>query len=191
MKQAGILFVDDEPRVTDAIRRSFKRAPYRLYTAASAAEGLQCLATETIDVVVSDERMPGMSGAEFLAQVRQQYPDTIRIILSGQADLEAAIKAINEGEIYRFLVKPCDPADLRVTIDKALEHKRLLEQSRRLLREYQKANALLEELEAGTPGITRLETDADGAILVDERDAALDLGSLLAEIEAELDNSTA
>lgn len=193
MGQARILFVDDEPRVTEALKRSLRREPYDIFTADSAAGALQVLATHDIDVVVSDERMPAMAGSVFLAQVRQKYPETVRIILSGQADLEAVVRAINEGEIYRFCMKPINAADLGMTIRQALQQKRLLEQSRQLLREYQKKSllmerqaALLDELERSQPGITKLDTDSDGAILMADDDEDTDVESLLQEIEVEL-----
>jgi two-component system probable response regulator PhcQ len=137
-------------------------------------------------VVVSDERMPGMSGSQFLSEVRKKYPHTIRMILSGQADLEAAVRAINEGEVYRFLLKPCNPADLRITIRQALEHKQLVELSRKLLREYEKKQTLLDELERANPGITLVTTDEHGAICMDDEDEemASDLADLLREMQA-------
>ena len=192
MERAKILFVDDEPNITETLKRSLRKEPYDIFTADSAVTALQILATNPIDVVVSDERMPGMSGSVFLGQVRRTYPETVRIILSGQADLEDVVRAINEGEIYRFCMKPINAADLGVTIHHALLQKRLLEQSRWLLREYQKKSAivdrqatLLDELERSQPGITRLDTDADGAIVVDENDDS-DVESLLRDIEQEM-----
>lgn len=100
--KATILLVDDEPNVTDALKRSMRNEPYELLTASSAASAQQILAGRHVDVVVSDEQMPGMAGSEFLSWVRAQFPHTIRMILSGQATLAAAIRAINEGEVYRF-----------------------------------------------------------------------------------------
>ncbi len=185
MQQPKILFVDDEPNVTQALRRGLRQEPYEIFTAASAAEALQFLAGNAVDVVVSDERMPGMPGSVFLGKVREAWPDTIRIILSGQANLEDVVRAINEGEIYRFCMKPINVADLSVTIRQALQQKRLLEQSRRLLREYQKRSLLLDELERSQPGITRLDTDDDGAILLDDSDDT-DVDTLLREMEAAL-----
>src|ERR1700729_1143847 len=96
-KTATILFVDDEHHVTDGLFRVMRCLPVELLSATSAASALEILKTVHVDVVVSDEQMPGMSGSAFLAQVRRQYPHTIRIILSGQASLEAAVRAINEG----------------------------------------------------------------------------------------------
>jgi two-component system probable response regulator PhcQ len=132
---------------------------------------------------VSDEQMPGMSGSEFLAIVRKQYPHTIRMILSGQASLEAAVRAINEGEVYRFFLKPCNPTDLILTIRQALTHKRLEEQSRRLLREFQKQAAVLAKLNHKGPDLLRLDTDEQGALVIDDSDGDGEVTDLLAEIE--------
>ena len=194
MERARILFVDDEPNITEALKRALHKEPYEIFIADSAIAALNILATSAIDIVVSDERMPGMSGSVFLGQVRQTYPETVRIILSGQADMEDIVRAINDGEIYRFCMKPINAADLAITIQQAIQQKRLLEQSRRLLREYQKKSAIvekqatvLEELERSQPGITRLHIDADGAILLDEEEGeGTDVESLLREIEMEM-----
>jgi two-component system probable response regulator PhcQ len=180
---ATILLVDDEPNVTDALKRAFRREPYELLTATSAFDAQQILERQHVDVVVSDEQMPGMSGSEFLSSVRKQFPHTIRMILSGQASLEAAVRAINEGEVYRFFLKPCNPADLSFTIQQALSHERLKEQSRRLLRKYQKQAALLARLNHNGSDLLRLDTDEHGAVVLDETDAEVPVMDLLAEIE--------
>jgi two-component system, probable response regulator PhcQ len=180
---ATILLVDDEPSVTDALKRAFRREPYDLLTATSAFAAQQILERQHVDVVVSDEQMPGMSGSEFLSSVRSQFPHTIRMILSGQASLEAAVRAINEGEVYRFFLKPCNPTDLIFTIQQALSHKRLEEQSRRLLRRYQKQAALLARLNHNGSDLLRLDTDEQGAVVLDETDAEVPVLNLLAEIE--------
>jgi two-component system probable response regulator PhcQ len=182
-KTATILLVDDEPHVTDALKRSFRREPYELLTAPSAAQALQTLERQHVDVVVSDEQMPGMSGSEFLSRVRKLFPHTLRMILSGQASLEAAVRAINEGEVYRFFLKPCNPTDLIVTIQQALAHKRLEAQSRRLLREYQRQAALLAKVKDRASELLRLDTDEQGAVMIDESDGEGEVADLLAEIE--------
>jgi two-component system probable response regulator PhcQ len=102
------------------LKDAFSREPYNILCADSAEEALPILAREQVDVVISDEKMPGMSGSEFLSLVRQEYPDTIRIILTGYGSLESAIRAINEGEIYRLFTKPCNVIDLAITIRLAL-----------------------------------------------------------------------
>jgi DNA-binding NtrC family response regulator len=180
---ATILLVDDEPNVTDALKRALRREPYEILTATSGAAAQELLGRHHVDVVISDEQMPGMSGSVFLAAVRKQFPQTIRMILSGQASLETAVRAINEGEVYRFFLKPCNPADLAITIQQALAHKRLEEQSRRLLREYQKQASMLARLERHSPEILHLHTDDQGAVVMDESDAECDVNDLLSQIE--------
>jgi two-component system probable response regulator PhcQ len=188
MEKSKLLLVDDEPNLTSALVRSLDRSQFEIFTADSAQKGLMILAGNEIDVVVSDERMPGMTGSQFLAEVRKQWPNTIRMILSGQADLEAAVRAINEGEVYRFLLKPCHPKELQMTILQGLQHKKLVAQSRRLLQEHQKTQNLLDELEKANPGITKIDMDEDGAILMDEDDDASggDVQSLLNDLEKEM-----
>ncbi|ROQ90128.1 response regulator [Desulfosoma caldarium] len=171
-----VLFVDDEPNFTSAVKRALRHEPYRILTAHSAMEALRLLSEEPVDVVVSDERMPGMTGSEFLALVRERHPRTLRIMLTGYATLEAAIRAINEGEIYRFLTKPCHTQDLCQVLRQALAFQNALERS------FQKqgvkatsfeAAALMEELERHHPGITRLKIDETGAILLDDANLGL------------------
>ena len=187
MDKAKLLLVDDEPNLTSALVRSLDRSQFEIFTADSAQKGLMILAGNDIDVVVSDERMPGMTGSQFLAEVRKQWPNTIRMILSGQADLEAAVRAINEGEVYRFLLKPCHPKELQMTILQGLQQKKLVAQSRKLLQEHQKAQNLLEELEKASPGITKIEMDEDGAIMMDDSEGgADDVQSLLDDLEREM-----
>jgi two-component system, probable response regulator PhcQ len=187
MEKSKLLLVDDEPNLTSALVRSLDRNQFEIFTADSAVQGLMILAGNDIDVVVSDERMPGMSGSEFLSEVRKKWPNTIRMILSGQADLEAAVRAINEGEVYRFLLKPCHPKELQMTILQGLQHKKLVAQSRRLLQEHQKTTNLLEELEKANPGITKIDMDEDGAILMEDYDdSGSDVQSLLNDLEKEM-----
>jgi CheY-like chemotaxis protein len=128
-----VLFVDDEPQVLEGIQRSLRKQ-LDLHTAPSGAEGLRVL-TEAgpFALVVSDMRMPVMNGAQFLAKVRAQSPDTVRMILSGQADLQATIAAVNEGHIYRFLSKPCPADQLLASIEDGLKQHRLLSAEKVLL----------------------------------------------------------
>jgi DNA-binding NtrC family response regulator len=178
-----ILLVDDEPHVTDALSRHFSKRRFQILKASCAAEAYGLLERHCVDVVVSDERMPGESGSEFLAGVRRRFPNTIRIILSGQASLEAAVRAINEGEVYRFFLKPCNPTDLIFTIQQALDHKRLEERSRELLSEFRKQAAMLDAMERNQPGLLSVELDESGAVLVTEADSNQSVEDLLREIE--------
>ena len=120
MSAPAILFVDDEPNVTENLRLTLRKTPYCVYTAGSGREALEILRSHRIDVVVSDEKMPRMSGSEFLSQVALEFPDTTRIILSGQASLDSAIRAINDASIFRFLTKPCSPEDVLACLEAAL-----------------------------------------------------------------------
>lgn len=176
-----ILLVDDEPNVSAAIKRSLEEYLWTVLTATSANQGLEILAEHDIDVVVSDEKMPEMSGSIFLTHVRKQYPQTIRIILTGQAELDTAIRAINGGEIYRYFTKPCNCEELAGAIRQGLQRKQLVEKSQEMLHGYQKNLTVLKELEKEDPGITRLETDEDGALYLET--VALDLDELIKEIE--------
>jgi two-component system probable response regulator PhcQ len=188
MEKSKLLLVDDEPNLTSALVRSLDRKQFEIFTADSAQQGLMILAGNEIDVVVSDERMPGMTGSQFLSEVRKKWPNTIRMILSGQADLEAAVRAINEGEVYRFLLKPCHPQELQMTILQGLQHKKLVAQSRKLLMEHQKNMNLLEALEKDNPGITKVDMDDDGVIDMEayEEGAGDDVQSLLDDLEKEM-----
>jgi two-component system probable response regulator PhcQ len=116
-----ILFVDDDARVTDALRRALRKVvPWEILTVNSPAEALELLRRQPVDVVVSDERMPGMTGSEFLCRVARDHPDAMRIILTGEARLDAAIRAINEAGIYRFLTKPCHTDEIVACLADAL-----------------------------------------------------------------------
>ena len=117
-----LLLVDDEQNILSALSRLFRRDGYQILTATSGREGLLLLAKNKVGVVLSDQRMPEMNGSEFLSRVRELYPDTIRIVLSGYTDLATVIGAVNRGAIYRFLTKPWDDDLLREHIREAFRH---------------------------------------------------------------------
>src|SRR5690349_20120797 len=105
----ALLCVDDEPLVLEGLTLHLRRA-FTVTTATSGAAGLEILKDKgPFAVVMSDMRMPGMNGAEFLSKVREQWPDTVRVLLTGQSDLQSAVAAVNDGQIFRFLTKPCPP----------------------------------------------------------------------------------
>jgi two-component system, NtrC family, sensor kinase len=117
-----ILCVDDEISILKAMKRIFIDFDYEILTASSAAEGLGMLSdNQPIQVVVSDYRMPGMNGVEFLQEVCRKSPDTVRIVLSGYADTASIVSAINEGEIYKFIPKPWNDDELKFAIKNAIE----------------------------------------------------------------------
>jgi len=122
-----ILFVDDEKRVLNSMRIMFRRE-YELHLASSGAEALDIIRKNRIDVIVADHRMPQMTGVEVLSGVRQLSPQTVRILLTGYADLDAVEGSINDGEVFRFLTKPCPPDTLRETLAVAVKVARQTEQ---------------------------------------------------------------
>ncbi len=130
-----ILCVDDEPRVTEGLALLLRR-DYRVVTAAGGHEALQrLLEIGAPAAVVSDMRMPGMDGAALLKRVRQLYPETTRILLTGEPGRDAAVSAINEGQIFRFLTKPCAPEQVRAAIEAGVTYHRLLTAEKTLLQE--------------------------------------------------------
>lgn len=128
-----VLFVDDEPNVLDSIRRQLRKV-CEIHTASSGDEALRLLnELGPVALVVSDMRMPGMNGAALLTQVHELYPETVRMILSGQADLESTISAVNEGHIFRFLTKPCSEDALRRAVRAGIEQYELVTTRQELL----------------------------------------------------------
>lgn len=127
--QKTLLLVDDEVSITRSLYRLFEEDGYRILVANDAAEGLDILAQHKVHVVLSDQRMPKMSGSEFLSIVKEIYPDTIRIILSGYADLPSATSAINDGAIFKFYTKPWDNCQLQENIRKAFQQYQLVKEN--------------------------------------------------------------
>jgi len=130
-----VLLVDDDDNVLHGLARALRRQPYQIYTSRSGDEAIAILKAHDVDVIVADEHMPGISGSDLLAWVAEHFPNVVRIVLTGQATAETAIRAINRGAVYQFLTKPCDQLRMAITIRKALEHKELLTENRRLLDE--------------------------------------------------------
>jgi response regulator RpfG family c-di-GMP phosphodiesterase len=122
--QRTLLLVDDEPGICAALTRMLRRDGYKILTAASGSEGLEVLAVNPVQVIISDQRMPGMSGTELLDIVKQLYPDTVRIILSGYTDLDVVTESVNRGAVFKFLTKPWDDALLREQVRDAFRRYR-------------------------------------------------------------------
>lgn len=143
-----ILCVDDEPNIVAALRRLFRSSGYQVLTATSGAEALALLAQEPVDLVFSDMRMPGMDGAQLLARVRQEWPQTTRVLLTGYADVKSTIAAINSGEVYRYVTKPWDDAEILATARQVFERQALERERLRLEVQVHAKNAELAELNA-------------------------------------------
>lgn len=145
---ATILCVDDEPNILSALRRLFRPKGYKVLLAESGKAGLELLQNEHVDLVISDMRMPEMDGAQFLEHVRDQWPETVRILLTGYADVSAIIEAINRGEIYRYITKPWDDNDIVLVVRHAVERRLLEQEKKRLEHLTQQQNDQLKALNA-------------------------------------------
>ena len=131
LQSRTLLIVDDEPHILAALQRVLAEEGYRVFAATSGHEGLELLAKNPVQVILSDQRMPGMSGTEFLGRVKALYPDTVRMVLSGYAELETVLQAVNEGAIYKFFGKPWDIEQLRAQIrDAFLYHEGVIQPRR-------------------------------------------------------------
>jgi CheY-like chemotaxis protein len=139
-RERTLLLVDDEPNILSALKRQLRGAGLRILTAPGGKEGLALLESEAVDVIVSDQRMPDMTGVEFLRAVKTSHPDTVRIVLSGFTELQSVTDAVNEGAIYKFLTKPWDDTQLRGHIQEAMLHKEMADENRRLDLEVRTAN---------------------------------------------------
>lgn len=172
-----IMLVDDEINVLKALQRVVARtmAGVRVEIFDDPTAALERVSEMAFDLVVSDYRMPIMDGISFLSEVKRVQPDTVRLVLSAQADMQALVEAINRAEIFRFLAKPWDDDDLVATLraafarrDATLEERRLADEQRVVRGEMTPAEVALRRLEEEEPGITRVDWTPDGGISVEE-----------------------
>ncbi len=145
-RQRTLLLVDDEENIVAALRRLLRAEGWKVLSATSAEQALHQMARHEVDVVLSDQRMPGMTGVELLRRAKELYPETIRLVLSGYTELQSITDAINEGAIYKFLAKPWDDEQLRAHLREAFALKEMADQNRLLDREVQAANRELADL---------------------------------------------
>jgi DNA-binding NtrC family response regulator len=164
----AILIVDDEPNVISALQRSLLDEPYELQAAASGEAALQLTDSRRFKVIISDERMPGMDGAEFLSIIKERHPETVRIMLTGYASIESTMRAVNSGEIYRFFTKPWNDIELKLALRSAVEKYDLEEENRRLLKTVRRQAGELRRLESQYPGIATLHKDRTGSFILPE-----------------------
>jgi len=152
MMKRTLLLVDDEENITASLVRLLRRDGYTILRANSGQGGLDVLAQHRVGVIISDQRMPGMTGTEFLSKVKELYPDTVRIVLSGYTELNSVTDAINRGAVYKFLTKPWEDELLRANIEEAfqyyeikIENAKLNQEIREVNEQLQRTNQRLEE----------------------------------------------
>lgn len=157
-----LLLVDDEEGITASLYRLLRRDGYTILRANGGQDGLDLLAQHEVGVIVSDQRMPGMTGVEFLSKVKEMYPDTVRIVLSGYTELNSVTDAINRGAIYKFLTKPWEDDLLRANIEEAFHRYEMKMENARLSDELQDAN---EELQSINRELERRVEEKTGEVL--------------------------
>lgn len=164
-KRIRILFVDDEEGNLKAFKSTFRR-DMDVLLASSGPEALELLAKEEVHVIISDQRMPGMTGSQFLAVARERFPRAMRMLLTGYADMEAVVAAVNEGGIYSYATKPWDENDLRLRIQQAFEIQQLREDKDKLLQQYRQV----------------FEISGDPIVIVDHRGRILEANNACAKL---------
>jgi len=138
-----LLIIDDEESITKTIARQF-RNKYQVYTANSGEKAIEILKENNVEVIISDQRMPGMTGVNLFSKIKDIYPDALRLILTGYADIDAVINAINDGQIYRYITKPWNPDELDSIVKQAFEKSELIQQNKSLIAALEKSNTQLE-----------------------------------------------
>lgn len=153
----SLLLVDDEANILSSLKRLLRRDGYQIFTCESGAEGLRVLEQQKIDVIISDQRMPEMTGVEFLREAKRLYPDTVRIILSGYSEIRYITEAVNEGAIYKFLSKPWEDEILRQNIADAFQFKAMIDENQRLNDEIQHRNNDLAKMNRQLSDLSKLQ----------------------------------
>jgi DNA-binding NtrC family response regulator len=160
MIRKTIMMVDDDPVVLESFKRGLKGEGYEIITADNSEKAIEKLKIKPdIKVIISDIKMPGMDGLELLKLMKKEYPYAIRIVLTGYADVENAIAAINQGQVYRFITKPWDIMELRIIVRLALQYQQSVEEFRLPARDIQGAIESIENLENRYPGISTISRD--------------------------------
>ncbi|MFH1672571.1 MAG: ATP-binding protein [Pseudomonadota bacterium] len=182
-----LLFVDDEENILNALKRVFRNAGYMTKTATCGEEALNIISRDKISLIISDHRMPKMTGVELLQEIKERFPDTIRVLLTGYANLQDAIAAINQGEVHRYFVKPWDETDLLLSVKECLERYDLIQKNRKLARTTAKQRDLLKKANKGLYRQRRklnaiVQSMGEGLIVVDNADTITFANRAFAEL---------
>ena len=165
----GVLLVDDDVEILEMFRKLLRREPYEIEVAAGAETALEMMAEQRFSVVVSDERMLGMTGTDFLSRIQLEYPDVVRMMVTGQSAVDGAMRAINEGQASRFLLKPVRSSELGSAIREALTEWDLRHASEASLDREKRREAAMATLEGQWEGLTSIRRDYSGTIVLPGR----------------------
>lgn len=171
MRPHTIMIVDDEEYIINSIVRLLRSENYTILSASNGTEALDIMSKNKVDLIIADQRMPQMTGIELLREVKRLYPDTVRMVLTGYADINAVIDAINKAEVYRFLTKPCDTNELIINIRQALDYYDLLMDNKVLLDIAREQMKTLADIERQSPGTVKLPKTKEGTYIIGGSDA--------------------
>lgn len=153
-----ILFVDDEINVLNALKRLFRKEGYQILTTSSGTDALKLLQEHPVHLIISDQRMPEMSGTELMAKVKSLYPDLIRIILTGYTDVDTITESVNQGNIYKFFLKPWNDQTLLLEVRQALEQYDLLQANKALHKQVLEQNEAFRQINENLEGLIKERT---------------------------------
>lgn len=170
MQKQCILLLDDEENILHSLTRLLRADGREILTALDAQEALEKLKSSPgVDLVISDNKLPNMSGVDFLIKVKQLYPDTIRVLITGYPDLDSVIKAINNGQIYRFITKPWQNEELKLLVKQALEYADIVKDNRALLKIAKQQRDFVSYVQKKYPQVSVNEFDQTGLYIIDEQ----------------------
>jgi DNA-binding NtrC family response regulator len=164
-----ILLIDDDQNILASLKRLFRKEPFTVLIANGGFEALEILESCEVDLVICDYTMPGPSGSEVLKLIKERWPETVRILMTGHYDTDILVKAINDGEAYRFIQKPWNDDELLLTTRQALEKVDLKRENQRLIAEMKRYQETLSSLEDRFPGISSKNIDEEGYYIASPR----------------------
>lgn len=180
MAKHSVLIVDDETNILSSLSRLLRSENLEVITAENAHDGLEKLkSVGGADVVISDNRLPDTVGIEFLVKVRQLFPDTIRILITGFPDLDSAIDAINRGQVYRYIAKPWDTKELKMIVMQALDYYDTLRDNRALIKIAKQQAEWLNTLKKKYPAIANTDLNKSSIYIIDEKNVSETLADFL------------
>jgi DNA-binding NtrC family response regulator len=165
MNAYEILIIDDEPEILGSLSRLLRHPGYNIHSASTAGEALAAAADHDLDLIICDYMLgPEINGVQLMGRILEKRKEALCILITGYADVQVAMEAINSIGLYKFILKPWDNDDLVVTVRRALEQRALIRENQRLLSELKNRESILELLEKDHPGITKIRRDAQGRI---------------------------